>query len=50
MTTPWWDDLSDSELEARLLQRGMDPDFAEAYVRNREMYQRYIDKALGEDI
>lgn len=33
----WWDDLGDDELNARLVQRGIPVDKAQALVANREL-------------
>lgn len=32
----WWDQLSDAELEARLIQRDVDPHFAKALAEERD--------------
>lgn len=44
-----WHDLSDSELRARLAQRGVDPAWARqlAHYRDRPTFAELIDEALA---
>jgi len=46
-----WRQLSDAEVRARLIQRGVDEDFARFLVRKREDERaaRNIDRFLGRD-
>ena len=46
-----WRALSDDELRARLWQRGLSPEYAELFIRQRDdaEYADSIDEMLGEE-
>jgi hypothetical protein len=45
VSAPDWSDLSDEELHARLVQRGVLPSTADSFVRRRE--SAYIAERIG---
>lgn len=45
----WWDELSDSELTARLVQRGVVPVIADEMVEQRDDLPHCIGALLGDE-